>query len=127
MSNPELPCSSETAGFVSLRRPRSPLPRWTCPGGRRSYNAATSLGVSAGGRAESRPWDLIRLIPAWESELIPDFGQFALSPGPSRSPASRPWPEDSVGLFLFVSWCLGVIAVVTLAWPLNIPLAALAY
>ena len=32
-----------------------------------------------------------------------------------------------MGLFLFVSWCLGVIAVVTLAWPLNIPLVALAY
>src|SRR5207237_5859074 len=28
-----------------------------------------SLGVSAFGRAESRPWDLIRFIPAWESEI----------------------------------------------------------
>jgi len=31
------------------------------------YNIPGSLGVSAR-RAESRPWDLIRFIPAWESE-----------------------------------------------------------
>jgi hypothetical protein len=32
-----------------------------------------------------------------------------------------------VALFSFVSWCLTIIAVVTVIWPLNIPLAALAY
>jgi hypothetical protein len=31
------------------------------------YNIPGSLGVSAR-RAETRPWDLIRFIPAWESE-----------------------------------------------------------
>ena len=30
-------------------------------------------------------------------------------------------------LFIFVSWCLLTIGVVTLIWPLNIPLLALAY
>src|SRR6266851_5182039 len=38
-----------------------------------SYNISGSLGVSAR-RAESRPWDLIRFIPAWESEPSPQFG-----------------------------------------------------
>jgi hypothetical protein len=32
-----------------------------------------------------------------------------------------------VALFKFVSWCLVAITVVTLMWPLNVPLAALAY
>jgi len=32
-----------------------------------------------------------------------------------------------VALFKFVSWCLVTLSVVTLLWPLNIPLAALAY
>jgi hypothetical protein len=32
-----------------------------------------------------------------------------------------------VALFTFVSWCLTTIAAVTLIWPLNIPLVALAY
>ncbi len=32
-----------------------------------------------------------------------------------------------MALFNFVSWCLVTISVVTLLWPLNIPLAALAY
>jgi hypothetical protein len=30
-------------------------------------------------------------------------------------------------IFQFVSWCLVVIAAITLAWPVNVPLAALAY
>ncbi len=34
------------------------------------YNISGSLGVSAR-RAETRPWDLIRFIPAWESEPSP--------------------------------------------------------
>src|SRR6516164_212624 len=33
-----------------------------------AYNRQRSLGVSADWRAENRPWDLIRFIPAWESE-----------------------------------------------------------
>ena len=32
-----------------------------------------------------------------------------------------------MALFYFVSWCLTIISVVTLLWPFNIPLAALAY
>jgi hypothetical protein len=32
-----------------------------------------------------------------------------------------------VPLFIFISWCLTTIGVVTLIWPLNIPLLALAY
>ena len=30
-------------------------------------------------------------------------------------------------LYRFVSWCLTIAAIVTLAWPINIPLLALAY
>jgi hypothetical protein len=35
--------------------------------------------------------------------------------------------EDAMPLFIFISWCLTTIGVVTLIWPLNIPLLALAY
>ena len=30
-------------------------------------------------------------------------------------------------LFAFIGWCLAVLCLVTLAWPLNVPLMALAY
>jgi hypothetical protein len=32
-----------------------------------------------------------------------------------------------VDLFAFIGWCLAVLCLVTLAWPLNVPLMALAY
>lgn len=40
------------------------------PGAGTYDECGLSLGVSAKRRAENRPWDLIRFIPAWGSEKM---------------------------------------------------------
>src|SRR5438876_825501 len=61
-----------------------------CRGGRqRIQSLVIARGVRAK-RAESRPWDLIRLIPAWESE--PFLLMALFYPCPScRYPQHCPW------------------------------------
>jgi hypothetical protein len=50
--------------------------------------------------------------------LIPCLALVAAEPPPGA---------DRNAIFTFVSWCLAVVAAVTLIWPVNVPLAALAY
>src|SRR5213078_2617822 len=87
-----------------------PLALGACP----AYNQGRSLGVSAVGvcrrRAESRPWDLIRVIPAWESDLTsPRTACLPASLGPSLL---SPVGGRAVELFAFFRWVL-VITVTT--------------
>src|SRR5262245_32900724 len=66
-------------------------------------------------------------MPARESErLSVSWSWSSLSAGFSgrRRPLAG---GDPVTFYGFFSWCLTVLAVVTLVWPLNIPLMALAY
>jgi hypothetical protein len=64
---------------------------------------STSLGVPATERAESKPWDLIRIMPAWESE------------------------SHLLELYDFIRGTLAWAVSVTALWPANVPLMALAY
>src|SRR5947209_697970 len=63
-----------------------------------------SLGVPAIAPAEKRPWDLIRVMPAWESEAI-----------------------SLVDIFQFCWAALAWMTTIAVLWPVNAPMAALAF
>jgi hypothetical protein len=66
-------------------------------------------------------------MPARESERLSVFWPRSLLSADFPAAAAS-WPEvHPVAFYGFFSWCLTVLAVVTLVWPLNIPLLALAY
>jgi hypothetical protein len=60
-------------------------------------------------------------MPAWESDgashfLFPEF-----------APLEVPWEARAVDLFEFLRYTVAWTATIALLWPLNVPLAALAY
>jgi hypothetical protein len=81
--------------------------------------------VSVRGRAENRPWDLIRFIPAWESESI--VACHALfTPLPDSASDAISFRGQRVDIYGFASWCFTVMVLVTVAWPVNMLFLALA-